>query len=66
MILGKAWLISETSPSLTQFADVTTGHVIPALIDGDYDSLEEFLREQQAMAADASDSLAASVESSRL
>ena len=59
-------LSSETSLSLLQTANITTGHVIPALTDDSYASLEGFLMEQQATAADASDSLPASVESSRL
>ncbi len=45
------------------------GHVVPALADDSFARLEAFLKEQQeaaAMDADVSDSLAASLESSRL
>jgi len=41
------------------------GHVIPALSDETFESLETFLKEQQ-LAAEEADSLATSLESSRL
>jgi hypothetical protein len=46
-----------------------TGHVIPALTDDNFSRLQEFLEEQLRVATavgDAADSLATSLESSRL